>query len=208
MVGKLWEDFISSSMTHFRREWVIIPLYGLVGLLLLGGIAVSWFAAMKFHPYLPYSIPMTLLAVGGSIAAFVLYRFKLRGVVFILFIGVMAGMFFYTTRVVFPLVNPYKSARAISREITSRIQPGEKLAIYGDFVTAPYNFYTGIVPILEMEKKEELLRYLQSHERIFCLLKFRDFDQLQKTESSQNLRLIARRQVGDNDMVLISNKSY
>ena len=31
MVGKLWEDFISSSMNHFRREWVILPLYGFMG---------------------------------------------------------------------------------------------------------------------------------------------------------------------------------
>jgi hypothetical protein len=120
----------------------------------------------------------------------------------------MASGFFYTLRVTFPLINPYKSARFISQELTSRIQPGEKLAIYGDFVTAPYNYYTGIVPILEIEieKREELLSFLQLGERVFCLLKFRDFLLLQNNKDKSGVNVIARRQVGGDDMVLISNR--
>jgi hypothetical protein len=118
----------------------------------------------------------------------------------------MAGGFFYTLKVVFPLINPYKSARFISQEITTRIQSGEKLAIYGDFVTAPYNYYTEIVPILELEKREEFIRFLQSEKRVFCLLKFRDFSQNQAMEGGPKMQWIARRNVGGDDMVLISNR--
>lgn len=206
IVGKLWDDFISDAMERFHHGWLSFPLYGFMGLALISGAAIPWIISTKFPSHLLHSLPIAFLLVGGSLALFVVYRFRYRAAVFFLIVGMMAGGFFYTLRFVFPLINPYKSARFISQEITSRIQPGEKLAIYGDFVTAPYNFYTGIVPILELEKREELFDFLQSQERVFCLFKFRDFSQFQTTEDRPKVHLIARRKVGGDDIVLISNR--
>jgi hypothetical protein len=123
-----------------------------------------------------------------------------------LIIGMMAGGFFYASRVIFPLVNPYKSARYLSQEIKARIQPEEKLGIYGDLGSGPYNFYTEIVPILDLEKKEDLFRFLQSQGRVFCLLPFRDFYSFRAMEGWPKIQLIARRKMGSNDVVLISNQ--
>ncbi|MEW6374441.1 MAG: hypothetical protein AB1502_01445, partial [Thermodesulfobacteriota bacterium] len=146
------------------------------------------------------------LLVGGSLTLFVLHRFKYHGAIFFLLIGMMASGFFYTSRTVFPLINPYKSARFISQEITSRVQPGEKLGLYGDFGTGPYNYYTGIVPIFELEGEADLFAFLLSSERVFCLLKFRDFSLIQRREERPTVQLIARRKVGGDDIVLISNR--
>jgi hypothetical protein len=118
----------------------------------------------------------------------------------------MVGGFFYALRVVFPLVNPYKSARFICQEITSRIQPGEKLAIYGDFEPGPFNFYTGIVPIRVFEEEEALFNFLRSPERVFCLLKSRDFLNFERIEGKPEVQLIVRRKIGDGDFVLVSNR--
>jgi 4-amino-4-deoxy-L-arabinose transferase-like glycosyltransferase len=206
MVGKLLEDFTSSSMTHFRRKWVILPLYGFMGLLLVGGIAVSGFVSMRFHSYLPYSLPITLLATGGSIGAFVLYRFKLHGAVFILLIGMMAGLFFYTTRVVFPLADPYNSARTISEEITSRVQPGQKIAIYGIADTGSFNYYTGIVPIVELKRLEHVMAFMQSEGRVYCLLWDRDLAHYQGIPGWPAVEVIGRQEVGHRNIVLVSNR--
>jgi 4-amino-4-deoxy-L-arabinose transferase-like glycosyltransferase len=206
MIGKLWDDFISAFMEPFWRQWIFFPLYGLMGLTLIGGAAIPWVVSMTFPSYLPYSIPIAFLMVGGSLVLFVLHRFKIHGPILFLLIGIMAGGFFYTLRVVFPLVNPYKSARFISQEITSRIQPGQPLGLYGGFGTEPYNFYTGIVPILELEKEEDFLTFLRSSERVFCLLKFRDLSSFQRMEGRPRVQLITRRKVGNNDIVLISNQ--
>jgi 4-amino-4-deoxy-L-arabinose transferase-like glycosyltransferase len=206
MVGKLWDDFISSSMDHFRNEWISFPLYLFMGLALLAGAAIPWVVSMKFPSHVPYSLPIAFLFVGGSLAMFVLLRFKYHGAIFFLLIGIVGGGFFYTLRIVFPLVNPYKSARFICQEITSRIQPGERLGLYRDFVSAPYNFYTGIVPIEGLEEKEDLLNFLRSSERVFCLFKFKYFAQFQTWEERPKVELIARRKVGGDDIVLISNR--
>ena len=206
MIGKLWDDFISTSMDHFRHEWISFPLYGFMGLALMAGAAIPWVISTKFPSYLPYSLPIAFLMVGGSLAIFVLNRFRMQGAIFFLLIGMMAGGFFYTLRVVFPLVNPYKSARFICQEITSRIQPAEKLALYGGFGAGPYNYYTGIVPILELEGEENLFHFLESSERVFCLLKFRDFSKIQTMVGRPAIHWITRRKVGGDDIVLISNR--
>jgi len=206
MIGKLWEDFVSFSMKHFRNEWITIPLYGLMGVILVGGVAMPWMISVKFPSYFSYSLPIAFLLVGVAVSLFVFNRFKYYGAIFFLLIGLMAGGFFYTLRVVFPLVNPYKSARFICQEITSRIQPGEKLAIYGDFEPGPFNFYTGIVPIWVFEEEEALFNFLRSPERVFCLLKSRDFLKFERIEGKPEVQLIVRRKIGDGDFVLVSNR--
>jgi len=206
MVGKLWDDFISTPMDHFRNAWISVPLYGLMGMALVAGAALPWMLSIKFPSYLPYGLPITFLLVGGSLVMFVLYRFKNYGAILFLLIGMVAGGYFYTARVIFPLVNQYKSARFISQEITARIQPGEKLAVYGRIPTGAFNYYTGIVPILDLADMKDLLSVLESSERIFCLLDYKDFSQLRKIEGRPKVQLIARRMVGDDEIVLVSNR--
>jgi 4-amino-4-deoxy-L-arabinose transferase-like glycosyltransferase len=215
MIGKLWDDFISVRMERFRHEWISFPLYGFMGLILIAGSAIPWIpwmvsrkfpAYLSYLPHFSYLFPLALLMVGGSLAMFVLYRFKNYGAVLFLIIGIMAAGFFYASRVILPLVNPYKSARYICEEVKTHILPDERLGIFGDLGTGPYNFYTGIVPILELEKREDLFRFLESSGRVFCFLRFRDFSSFQTMEGWPNVQLIARRKVGHNDVILISNQ--
>jgi 4-amino-4-deoxy-L-arabinose transferase-like glycosyltransferase len=206
IVGKVWYDFLSTPMEQLKHEWISFPLYGLIGVLLIGGLAIPLGLWIRLPAYLVYGFPMALFMIGGSIALFLSWRKKRYGVVFLLIVAIMTGGFFYTLRVVFPLINPYKSARYLSQEIVSRMKPGEKLGYYGTFMTAPYNFYTGIVPIVELEKEEDLDHFLQSPERVYCLLRYRELVSLQKTPGRPKMEMIVRRGVGGSDMVLISNQ--
>lgn len=205
MVGKWWEDYISASIKMSSHRWFSIPFHIFLGLLLGLGIGIPWVVWTRFPSYLPYSLPVGLLFVGGSMGLFVLHRLRYRAAIFFLIVGVMACGFFYGLRVAFPLINPYKSARFISQEITSRIQPEEKLAIYGIPVIAPYSYYTGIVPILELEDKEEVKDFLRAEKRVFCLMKFGAYAQIQRMEDIPKMELIVRRKVGGDDVVLVSN---
>jgi hypothetical protein len=137
---------------------------------------------------------------------FVLYRFKNYGAILFLLVGMVAGGYFYTSRVIFPLVNQYKSARFMAEDITTRIQPGEKLAVYGRISTGPFNYYTGIVPILDLTDMKDVLSLLESSGRVFCLLDYKSFSQFRKMEGRPKVQLISRRMVGNEEIVLISNK--
>ncbi len=206
MIGKLWEDLISFSVRHLRHEWVTIPLYGLMGVIFVAGVALPWVISAKLPLYFSYSLPVAFFLVAVSVGLYLFNRSKSYGAIFFLIVGMMAGGFFYTSRIVFPLVNPHKSARFICQEITSRMQPGDKLALYGDFEPTPYNFYTGIVPIPVFEEEEALSHFLKSQERVFCLLRSRDVLNFQKAEGRPEFQLILQRRVGDRQFALISNR--
>jgi hypothetical protein len=137
---------------------------------------------------------------------FVLYRFKNYGAILFLLIGMVGGGYFYTSRIIFPLVNQYKSARFMAQEITTRIQPGEKLAVYGRISTGQFNYYTGIVPILDLADMKDLFTMLESPERILCLLDYKDFSKFRKMEGRPKVQLISFRIVGDDEIVLVSNQ--
>jgi hypothetical protein len=71
---------------------------------------------------------------------------------------------------------------------------------------APYNYYTGIVPIVELEEEEALAIFLQSRERVFCFMKPGDLDRIQTKEALPMVELAVRHHLGHRDVVLISNR--
>jgi hypothetical protein len=165
----------------------------------------------SYFSYVPRAtiIFFIFLLFGSTVLLSLARGLRYKSIVFALLVGIMGIGFFYVTRFIFPLVNPYKSARFISEEIVQTMKPGDRLAMYGDFGsvgTAPYNLYTGIVPILEIENEAEVIGLFRSKERVFCLFKFRDYEKLSRKDTSVSLRLITRRSVGDKDMALVSNR--
>ncbi len=206
MVGKFVDDFLSGALGSFSSRWITLPLQGLTAVLFLSGLAVPFVILAKLPAYLLYSIPMALILVAGSFLMFHFTRIKKQEAVILLLAGIIGVGFFYTLGVVFPLVNPYKSARQVCQEVTTRIQPGERLGLYGELGSGPYNFYSGIVPIQEMERREELLRFLQSPGRVFCILKLEDFSPLQSIPEKPSMHQIYQGRVGSNMVVLISNR--
>jgi hypothetical protein len=206
LVGKLWHDLIFASVDVIRRRWVSIPLYGLVAVVFWGGLASPWIVSSKLPPYFWHSLPVAFLLVGISLAVFFMHRLKHDGKAFVLIVVMVAAGLFYSQRVVFPAVNPYKSARLISEEITSRVSTGDKLCVYGKVSAGSYNFFTGIVPIYDFSRPEDFFGFAKSPGRVFCLLTFEDYSRFQKIQDCPEMRLLARHQVGKNDVVLISNQ--
>jgi 4-amino-4-deoxy-L-arabinose transferase-like glycosyltransferase len=236
MVGRFWDDYLSGSGRFSVREiWITLPVYLFIIVFLLMGMflyavpAVANFSmgpstpmilktivigaglAAEYLSYVPRwsIIPFIFLLVGSSILLFLAHGLRYKSAVFAIIVVMIGIGFFYGTRVIFPLVNPYKSARFISQEIVQKIKPGEKLVMYGyigSAVSAQYNFYTGIVPILEIESEEEVIDLFRSKERVFCLFKYRDYERLSLKYTDVLLHLITRRSVGDRDMAFVSNQ--
>lgn len=236
LVGKFWDDYLSGSVRDsLRKIGIALPVYLFIILFFLMGLflyAVPVVANVSVEPSTPKILKMVVqwaglgasyfsyvprasiiffifLLIGSSILLSLAHGLRYKSIVFTLIVAIMGVGFFYVTRFIFPLVNPYKSARIISEEIVQTMKPGDRLAMYGDFGsvgTAPYNFYTGIVPILEVESEAELIHLFRSKERVFCLFKYRDYEKLSRKGTSVSLRLITRRSVGDKDMALVSNQ--
>jgi hypothetical protein len=78
--------------------------------------------------------------------------------------------------------------------------------MYGGFAIGPYNFYTGIVPIVDIESDDEMVTFFRSKERVFCLIQNHEYETVKKKELGVPLHLITRRRVGGKDIRLISNQ--
>ena len=206
MVGKFWSDFISQSLDRFRRGWISLPLYGFIGFCLVAGALTPWVISIKFPSYLFYSLPLAFILVGCSIAALIFSRSKNYRATLFLLIGMMVAGYLYVFGVIFPLANSRMSARFISEEITSRFQSGNQLAVFRGIEADPYNYYTGVAPILVLGTPDSLHQYVKSPGRVFCLLTFHDFSELFGGQGEPKVELIARRQVRNDDVVLISNR--
>jgi 4-amino-4-deoxy-L-arabinose transferase-like glycosyltransferase len=233
MVGNFWDEYISGpSWGSKKGVWISIPIYVLAALLfltgtvlyftpvvagftvdphaskLLGTILKAARTAAKYLSYVPYKIyvPLFFLVLGSSILFLVAQRLKRRSMVFVLIVLTVGIAFFYGTRFMFPMIDPYKSARFLSQEVQQAMKPGDKLAMYGGFAIGPYNFYTGIVPIADIESNDEMVSFFRSRERVFCLIQDHEFEALKKKDLGIPLYLITRRKVGSKDIVLVSNQ--
>jgi len=236
MVGRFWDDYLSRSGRFSVGEaWITLPVYLLIIIFLLMGVflyavpIVANFSigssapkilkmiikgagtAVEYLSHVPrWSIlPFIFLPVASAILLSFAHRLRYKSIVFILIVATMAIAFFYTTRVIFPLVNPYKSARFVSQEIVQTMKTGGKLIIYGDSgsaLTSQFNFYSGIVPILEIENEKEIIDLFHSKEKVFCLVEYDDYERLIRKYTDLSLNLITRRGVGSRDMVFVSNR--
>jgi len=206
LVGKLWSDLIRRSLDRFRREWISYPLYGFTALGLVTGVAVPLVVSRKLPAYLFHSLPVAFLLAGCSLTLLIFCRYKNYRAVLFLLIGMMVAGYLYAFGVIFPLANSRMSDRFISEEITSRFQSGDRLAVFRGIEADPYNYYTGIAPILVLGTPNSLHQFVKSQGRVFCLLPFRDFSQLFGREGDPKVQLIARRRVRSDDVVLISNR--
>jgi 4-amino-4-deoxy-L-arabinose transferase-like glycosyltransferase len=236
MVGRFWDDYLSGSIGHSVREtWITLPVYlyiilfFLIGTFLytaptlahfqvetstpmvLKGILKGAKSGARYLSYVPRwsVIPFIYLFVGSGVLLYVAHRLRYKSLIFVLIVATAGIGFFYTTRVIFSLVNPYKSARFFSQEIVQAMKAGGKLVIYGDTGsagTAQFNFYTGIVPILETEDEKEMIDLFRSEEKIFCIVNEDHYDLLSRKYPNLPLKLITRRSVGNRSMVFLSNR--
>lgn len=233
MVGNFWDNYISNPNRDSKREvWVSLPIYVLAALLLLTGIilylipvvagftmdphtsrligAISKGArtGAKYLSYVPYKsyAPLLFALLGLGILLPLAHRLKHKSMVFLLIVVTVGIAFFCGTRFIFPKIDPYKSARFLSQEIQQAMKPGDKLGMYGGFAIGPYNFYTGIVPIVDIESDDEMVTFFRSKERVFCLIQNHEYEALKKKDLGIPLHLITRRKVGSKDIVLASNQ--
>ena len=233
MVGNLWDNYISSPNRDSKREvWVSLPIYVLAVLLFLMGILLSLIPVVagfsmnshtsrfvgailkgaqmgaKYLSYVPYksSAFFIFLLLGSGILLALAHRLKLKSTVFFLIVVTVGITFFCGTRFIFPMIDPYKSARFLSQEVRQAMKPGDRLAMYGGFTIGPYNFYTGIVPIVDIKSEDEIVNFFRSKERVFCLIQNHEYETLKKKDLRIPLNLVTRRKVGGKDIVFTSNQ--
>ncbi len=205
MVGFLWNKFFEQNEDVLLKRLITIPFCLFLALLLAACLSVPFIPKsigyeyrQAFHLY-----PLTLfLGISTILALFLLFK-KKTVFSFSLLIMMMVGSSFYAAGYVFPYFNQFKSAKPFSLRIKTQMKRGDLLGSY--YVkTSPLNFYTGINDIKQLKTTGDLINFfLQSKNRAFCLIKKKDFEELELIMPFHLYQWDANK-IGGREIILIS----
>ena len=84
------------------------------------------------------------------------------------------------------------------------MKPGDQLGVYM-LQGSEYNYYTGLDQLVRNESEEELKGFLESPERVFCIMRERHYEYLKERNFPLLCKILTGR-VGHRRLVLISNQ--
>ena len=207
LVAFLWDECLSRSDDKSLHKLLKTPLFILLGALTLSAFSLPFIVEYKFSSQLPNSvfltIPMALLLLGGMAYAYYSRNINPERPFYII-AATMFFLFLYGTTFIFPQINQFKSARPLSRKIINIVKMPDKLSFFG-IEGADINFYTGFINIKRFLRVEDLKRFFQSPDQVFCLMRLKTFKEIQK-ETNISVYPVTSDKVGRRDYVLIANR--
>ena len=207
MVGYLLTE-LPLGAEGSKKHIVSLPFIVLIIILALTAISLPIVAALKGTYYLehPWEIGVVsaLIGGGGGFLAFLAHRYRRRDLPFYMIIATVFVLSLYGAVRIFPEINRYKSARPLSQTIVSAMRPGDQLGLY-QLEAAHLIYYSGYNQMRWLEDKGELKEFLNSPQRVLCIMRERHYKLLEK-DPTLSISVIATGQVGHKHLVVISNR--
>mgnify|MGYP005833914803 CR=1 FL=1 len=148
---------------------------------------------------------LAILGLGGM-AGLLLTLKKVRAVfLFSLIIVVMWAGFIFTVRDIFPAVNAAKSARPFCDRIKNRVKPHDTLVAFR-FDPESFNYFLNRTPIPVINEYEKLKELLNGPEIVYCLILSRHFDQA-PAEEKNTVTVLDESQIGHRKYYLIARQT-
>ena len=145
------------------------------------------------------SILMVMTLIGSGILC---CYFGWKGRIFASYATLVAMIFvilFCGSHYILPQMSHFKSAKELSKTVKTLLPPGEPIVFYRD-IRESLIFYTDL-PGKKLKKKEQLESYLDSPQRIYCIMNVKYYEQF-KELLRDKMYLIDR----EGYFLLISNK--
>ena len=208
--------FVSSFTSSLEREsivwkFLIVPFYFLGGLLILSGIAVCFFPFIKtpisdIFSFFPHLIIFFLLFLLGGLLIIFQTRKKNVAASFLIVILIMAVGFLGAINVALPGINRLKSAKPISQSIMRHLPQGKEFVTYW-VKLAPFNFYTRLNKIRNLQTEAELTLALQNPSVGLILLREDDFIRFQeKSPIPTHIQVLEKAKIGHRTYVLLEKR--
>ena len=204
LVGYLGDRALACWDDRFYRKAVIIPSLIFLVILVLLTIGLPVGTGLYFKPM--FAVSLGISAVTAAAAGLIIYAWLKKNARLLLFLpaGFVLVFTVFSTHLVIPKMEDFKSPRPFCDEIVTRMEKGADWAMY-KFYRAAYVYYTdSFVKVLTDEA--QLARFLDRQNQALVAMTQRDFDLLPEPLAS-NIHIITRRKIGHRPMVLISNQA-
>ncbi len=210
-VGKFWDD--SFTRVAPLRKGIILSflLFFIFTVLIALILAAILIGKIKLPAeYGPCTRSLILITAGLITGASFSFLAFLKGKLSTSF-GIIVGIMCFSTWVLvtytLPSTEIFKPTKFLAHKITSIIQPGEKIGNYPSSDENPMSFDPSLIyytdhPVKGIDNEESLLHFLDSKERVYCLIEKKDYLEAKEKLRQITFYILAER----GGKVLISNK--
>lgn len=207
ILGNFWDELMEIPPI---KEWGGSRLVFIYGLAILVGLMVAQIFS-KVHAHQFHPSPLEIAAIAAiviSLLATLWYtiRSKQVRVLFLLVFLITSSFQVAYGRLLFSWDNKKRSEKSLCLKISSLIEPGTPWAVYRMFRPALI-YYTGSHPRM-LSSQDELIAFLSSNKRVYCLIHERDYQALASVANLNIYRVEKLRgpKRSMRNLLLISNK--
>ena len=209
-VGRLWDDFAERKVAGKKGIFISFGIFFL--LLIVFALALLLVAKPSFpQEYSLFSGYLFLMVFGlfaAGIFSFIALFTRKRA--FLSPAGLVAGMCFLVwvlTIYILPLTESFKPTKFLAKQITSVIQPGERIGNYParneDFMSFDCSLiYYCDHPVVGINSEKDLKAFLASKERVYCVMSVEAYQKVKKRLEGTPVYILSRR----DGKILLSNR--
>lgn len=183
LVGMLWHDLLRTPTPALRKGFLycFIPIMGI----LLLAVLYIWInppASLESG----FGVGLTRLnalfhgILGGAALSLFLFLNKNYRAFFATTAGLIVFVFLFILVVMVPSVNPYRSTKGLAQRLDRLAPPGEKLVFFEKLKDSAL-FYTNRRALV-LDTTQQLMDYLASPQRVFCVIEKESLDKLEKLD--------------------------
>ncbi len=184
LVGHLWHDLLKTPASNVERGF----LYSFV---LLFGILILAMVYLWFNPlaYLKsdYGLDLEKLKYDGLpllcafVIPFCLFLSRHWKACFFTMAGAIVLMVLFAFLAILPLMDPYQSTKGLAQKLDRMLAPGENLVMVRVMRDSAL-FYTDRKALM-INTRKELMDFLNSHERVYCIIRRSLFESVETLRS-------------------------
>ena len=172
LVGLLWHELLKAREPKFFRGF-FYSFISFLGILLVV-LIYSWVNPPKdFEPVYGLDLlqirSIVLLPLIGVALSFYLFLRRHFNASFLTLAGMVVVLIFFLNLAIIPSVNPYRSTKRLAQKLDRMLAPGEKL-VFARVMRDSALFYTDRRALI-LNTRKELMTFLGSNERVFCIIK-------------------------------------
>jgi 4-amino-4-deoxy-L-arabinose transferase-like glycosyltransferase len=201
LVGILWHDLLKARDQKLLKGF-FYSFISFMGILLVV-LIYFWVNPHKdFEPVYGLDLPqihsIVLPLLIGVALSFYLFLRRHLNASFLTLAGMVVVLIFFLNLAIIPSVNPYRSTKRLAQKLDRMLAPGEKL-VFARVMRDSALFYTDRRALI-LNTRKELMTFLGSNERVFCIIKRNLF------ESDEKFGQMAYIIDQEGHKVIISNK--
>ncbi|MDD5422971.1 MAG: glycosyltransferase family 39 protein [Candidatus Omnitrophica bacterium] len=176
IVAVLWDDLLQKTVEKSIVLGMKISQYLLLVVVIVGSIGALIYLKFDYPSILPGIAIGCALLIIGMILSTAAFAKKIYARAFLLIVCSVLAFAYPMSALVLPQIERFETSKEISEVLSTVMKKGEALGCESNYQEG-LAFYTGVFPV-NIDKHHDLVNFMGSKERIWCVLKEKNYNQL------------------------------